>query len=69
MNACGIYVSEPDFFFVPVGVMTQLALSTFTGLVMTALVAMGVDDKTGGIPALAAVFSVMTGLTGALAGK
>jgi putative effector of murein hydrolase len=30
---------------------------------------MGIAEKTGGIPALAAVFSVMTGLTGALAGK
>lgn len=36
---------------------------------VTAPVAMGIADKTGGIPALAAVFSVMTGLTGALAGK
>ena len=36
---------------------------------VTAPVAMGVAEKTGGIPALAAVFSVMTGLSGALAGK
>ena len=36
---------------------------------VTAPVAMGIAEKTGGIPALAAVFSVMTGLIGALGGK
>ena len=36
---------------------------------VTAPVAMGIAEKTGGIPALPAVFSVMTDLTGALAGK
>ncbi len=36
---------------------------------VTAPVAMGIADKLGGIPALAAVFSVMTGLVGALSGK
>jgi putative effector of murein hydrolase len=30
---------------------------------------MGVADKIGGIPALAAVFAVITGLVGALSGK
>ncbi len=36
---------------------------------VTAPVAMGIAEKTGGTPALPAVFSVMTDLTGALAGK
>ncbi len=36
---------------------------------VTAPVAMGIAEKIGGIPALAAVFAVVTGLVGALAGK
>lgn len=36
---------------------------------VTAPVAMGIAEKIGGIPALAAVFAVVTGLTGALCGK
>ncbi|QTD45538.1 LrgB family protein [Ottowia testudinis] len=36
---------------------------------VTAPVAMGVADKIGGVPALAAVFAVLTGLVGALSGK
>jgi predicted murein hydrolase (TIGR00659 family) len=36
---------------------------------VTAPVAMGIADKIGGIPALAAVFAVITGLIGAIAGK
>jgi putative effector of murein hydrolase len=36
---------------------------------VTAPVAMGVAEQLGGIPALAAVFAVLTGLTGALLGK
>jgi predicted murein hydrolase (TIGR00659 family) len=36
---------------------------------VTAPVAMGIADKLGGIPALAAVFAVLTGLTGAISGK
>ena len=36
---------------------------------VTAPVAMGIAEKIGGIPALAAVFAVITGLVGALAGK
>ena len=36
---------------------------------VTAPVAMGVADKIGGVPALAAVFAVLTGLIGALSGK
>jgi predicted murein hydrolase (TIGR00659 family) len=36
---------------------------------VTAPVAMGISETLGGIPALAAVFSVMTGLIGAISGK
>ncbi|WP_395057514.1 LrgB family protein [Polaromonas sp.] len=36
---------------------------------VTAPVAMGIAEKVGGIPALAAVFAVLTGLVGAVAGK
>jgi predicted murein hydrolase (TIGR00659 family) len=36
---------------------------------VTAPVAMGIAEKIGGIPALAAVFAVVTGLVGALVGK
>jgi predicted murein hydrolase (TIGR00659 family) len=36
---------------------------------VTAPVAMGLADKIGGIPALAAVFAVITGMVGALSGK
>ena len=36
---------------------------------VTAPVAMGIAEKIGGIPALAAVFAVITGLVGALAAK
>lgn len=36
---------------------------------VTAPVAMGIAEKMGGIPALAAVFAVITGLVGALLGK
>ena len=36
---------------------------------VTAPVAMGIAERIGGIPALAAVFAVVTGIVGALAGK
>lgn len=36
---------------------------------VTAPVAMGIAEKIGGIPALAAVFAVLTGLIGAIAGR
>jgi putative effector of murein hydrolase len=36
---------------------------------VTAPVAMGIAEKMGGIPALSAVFAVLTGLVGALSGK
>lgn len=46
----------------------EVVLSLTTKSV-TAPVAMGVAEKIGGIPALAAVFAVLTGILGALAGK
>jgi len=36
---------------------------------VTAPVAMGIAERTGGVPALAAVFAVMTGMVGALSAK
>ena len=50
------------------GLPTEVVLSLVPKSV-TAPVAMGIAEKIGGIPALAAVFAVMTGLVGALAGK
>lgn len=51
-------------FGLPLEVMLSLVPKS-----VTAPVAMGIAEKIGGIPALAAVFAVMTGLVGALAGK
>lgn len=50
------------------GLPTEVMLSLVPKSV-TAPVAMGIAEKIGGIPALAAVFAVITGLVGALAGK
>ena len=50
------------------GLPNEVVLSLAPNSV-TAPVAMGIADKIGGIPALAAVFAVITGLTGALSGK
>lgn len=47
---------------------SEVVLSLTTKSV-TAPVAMGVAEKIGGIPALAAVFAVLTGIIGALSGK
>ncbi len=51
-----------------VGLPTEVVLSLAPKSV-TAPVAMGIADKIGGIPALAAVFAVVTGMVGALSGK
>lgn len=51
-----------------VGLPTEVVLSLAPKSV-TAPVAMGIAEKIGGIPALAAVFAVVTGLVGALSGK
>lgn len=48
----------------PTDVMLSLAPKS-----VTAPVAMGIAEKIGGIPALAAVFAVLTGLVGALSGR
>ena len=48
----------------PVEVLRSLAPKS-----VTAPVAMGVAEKIGGVPALAAVFAVLTGLVGALSGR
>jgi predicted murein hydrolase (TIGR00659 family) len=51
-----------------VGLPSEVVLSLAPKSV-TAPVAMGIAEKIGGIPALAAVFAVVTGLVGALSGK
>lgn len=51
-----------------VGLPAQIVLSLAPKSV-TAPVAMGLADQIGGIPALAAVFAVLTGMVGALSGK
>lgn len=51
-------------FGLPIEVMLSLVPKS-----VTAPVAMGIAEKIGGIPALAAVFAVITGLVGALTGK
>ena len=51
-------------FELPLEVMLSLAPKS-----VTAPVAMGIAEKIGGIPALAAVFAVITGMVGALVGK
>jgi len=48
----------------PADVLLSLASKS-----VTAPVAMGIAEKIGGIPALAAVFAVLTGIIGALSGK
>ena len=50
------------------GMPTEVILSLVPKSV-TAPVAMGIAEKIGGIPALAAVFAVLTGLVGAVSGK
>jgi predicted murein hydrolase (TIGR00659 family) len=50
------------------GLPTEVLLSLAPKSV-TAPVAMGIAEKIGGIPALAAVFAVVTGMVGALSGK
>jgi predicted murein hydrolase (TIGR00659 family) len=50
------------------GLPTEVIVSLVPKSV-TAPVAMGIAEKIGGIPALAAVFAVLTGLVGAVSGK
>ncbi len=49
--------------------MPSDVLMSLVPKMVTAPVAMGIAEKIGGIPALAAVFAVLTGLVGALSGK
>jgi predicted murein hydrolase (TIGR00659 family) len=51
-------------FGLPAEIVRSLAAKS-----VTAPVAMGIAQQLGGVPALAAVFSVLTGLVGALSGK
>ena len=51
-------------FAMPADVLRSLASKS-----VTAPVAMGIAERIGGVPALAAVFAVVTGLVGALSGK
>ena len=48
---------------------SRATLASLAPKSVTAPVAMGIADKIGGIPALAAVFAVITGMVGALSGK
>src|SRR5574343_638251 len=49
--------------------LPQEVLWSLASKSVTAPVAMGIAEKIGGIPALAAVFAVLTGIVGALSGK
>jgi putative effector of murein hydrolase len=49
--------------------LPQDVLMSLAAKSVTAPVAMGIAEKIGGIPALAAVFAVLTGMVGALSGK
>lgn len=51
-------------FGLPADVMLSMAPKS-----VTAPVAMGIAEKIGGVPALSAVFAVLTGMVGALSGK
>jgi predicted murein hydrolase (TIGR00659 family) len=62
--ASGSAVALGWAFGLPADVLASLAPKS-----VTAPVAMGLADRLGGIPALAAVFAVLTGLVGALSGK
>lgn len=62
--AAGSGVAFAWAFDLPSEVLRSLASKS-----VTAPVAMGIAERIGGVPALAAVFAVMTGLIGALSGK
>ncbi len=63
-TACAVAVALGRLMHLPPDVVLSLAPKS-----VTAPVAMGVAEAIGGIPALAAVFAVLTGLVGALTGK
>jgi predicted murein hydrolase (TIGR00659 family) len=64
LAAGGSAVAMAWGFDLPVEVIRSLASKS-----VTAPVAMGIAERIGGVPALAAVFAVVTGLVGALSGK
>ena len=64
LAAGGSAVAMAWGFDLPVEVVRSLASKS-----VTAPVAMGIAERIGGVPALAAVFAVITGLVGALSGK
>ncbi|MGZ5249065.1 MAG: LrgB family protein [Caldimonas sp.] len=62
--AAGSAVAAGWAFGLPVDVLSSLAPKS-----VTAPVAMGIAERIGGVPALAAVFAVLTGMVGALSAK
>jgi putative effector of murein hydrolase len=62
--AAGSAVLLGSLFGMPADVVRSLASKS-----VTAPVAMGIAERIGGVPALAAVFAVLTGLVGALSAK
>ena len=62
--AAGSAVGLAWVFGMPDDVLRSLASKS-----VTAPVAMGIAERVGGVPALAAVFAVVTGLVGAMSGK
>lgn len=64
LAAAGSAVAIGWAFGLPADVLRSLAPKS-----VTAPVAMGIADRIGGIPALSAVFAVVTGIVGALSGK
>jgi putative effector of murein hydrolase len=64
LAAAGSAVALAWAFDMPVEVLRSLAPKS-----VTAPVAMGIAERVGGVPALAAVFAVLTGMVGALSAK
>ena len=64
LAAAGSAVGLAWLFGLPVDVLRSLAPKS-----VTAPVAMGIAERLGGVPALAAVFAVITGMVGALSAK
>jgi len=64
LAAAGSAVALGWMFGLPREVLLSLAPKS-----VTAPVAMGIADRLGGVPALAAVFAVVTGMVGALSAK
>jgi putative effector of murein hydrolase len=74
--AAQLLLNYLSLFFVPAGVgviahpdLPADVIRSLAPKSTTAPVAMGIAERLGGIPALAAVFAVLTGMVGALSGK